>query len=350
MINFIKYIVLSIALFYLTISLSTVLSRWAFENEIFPDDYRYGDLYRLSNLPKFKEKINNCALEPKKNLPKIKIHLFIIGDSFTEPNRVNSKDFIAEKYTYIHWNNLNKIQLDTSLKNVLIMETVERGLNYHFKIKNKNVFEPKVINLENISLLNKFLAWYQNFENNLKNMEERLGLTLFSYDIFLYFKELKALFNHHVFEKKHKNYILSNNKDHIFYYEEADSSSIYSSFHPITDTEIDNFVNQINSYAMDFKKIGFNEVFLAIIPNKVSFINPDLGKYNNALIRVQNHNKLYIKHLNVYNDFLKEKEKVYYRTDTHWNCYGKTIWVNKVNNMIMNLEKEPQFLEALSAR
>ena len=44
---------------------------------LFPDDYRYGDLYRLSLLPQFKERAYECPHETIPNSERENIHLFI---------------------------------------------------------------------------------------------------------------------------------------------------------------------------------------------------------------------------------------------------------------------------------
>ncbi len=79
--------------------------------------------------------------------------------------------------------------------------------------------------------------------------------------------------------------------------------------------------------------MGFNEVYLSIIPNKVSILAPNLGDYNYVLERIQQHPDLKAKYLDIYSIFKKQSQKVYSKSDTHWNCNGSSIWQGVVNDI-----------------
>ena len=111
-----------------------------------PDDFRYGDLYRLSSLPQFKQERETCSPFAK-NHPKLPVALHVIGDSFLEPGRVDSSDFVAKTYRYVHWENTAELKLVKNHRNVLILETVERHAREHFARMAENFVPPDYFKL-----------------------------------------------------------------------------------------------------------------------------------------------------------------------------------------------------------
>jgi hypothetical protein len=75
---------------------SSDFAKYLFEKNIIADDYRFGDLYRLANLPQFKEVVQKCS--PPKQTTENATNLYIIGDSFSEEGRLFKEDFAAKKY------------------------------------------------------------------------------------------------------------------------------------------------------------------------------------------------------------------------------------------------------------
>jgi hypothetical protein len=330
-----KYSILSIAIFLWLQAYSPLIYK---STGLFPDDYRFGDLYRLSYLQDFKEKASKCPT-PKANNPEQNVNLFIIGDSFTEAERVNIKDFNVTNYTYTHWAKEAEIKLDTTKRNILILETVERNFKDHFSQKAENFKIKNGIT----QIIENQQSWKQNLKAKAtdlvkfifpKGIEERLEHTLFNYDFFLNFRELKAQLNHHIFGRVEHKVVLSKDEKHIFYFEEADSTQEHSAFFPVSQAEIDTFVLNINETKQAYLKAGFDEVYLSIIPNKVSILSPDLGRYNHLIERIETDKRLQIPLIETYNDFKKSPDKIYLKSDTHWSCVGRDIWLEKVNKII----------------
>jgi hypothetical protein len=331
-----KYIVLFVAIFYWSISHFKSLYNWAGKSGIFPDDYRYGDLYRLSFLPQFKEKAPECAPYTKGNTKK-NVNLYLIGDSFTDQYKLNGNDFISKTYQRTPWESTLKVNLEKTSKNILIIESVERSAKMHFvslannfRIENQKESDK----IENESIWIKAKNTVSLFSSNTKATEERLWHTLFNYDFFLIFKEIKARLDLKLFDRKSSNYVLSEDKSNIFYFEEADPSTPHSAFYKVSDKEIEEFVNNMNSDAEHYKKMGFDEVYFSIIPNKVTVLAPEMGTYNHVLERIQNHKKLNVKLIDVSNDFQKEPSKIFLKSDTHWSCFGRDLWLKKVNDIL----------------
>jgi hypothetical protein len=299
---------------------------------LFPDDYRYGDLYRLSLLAQFKERTFEC--EHKKQDLKKPVHLYLIGDSFTEDPKIKLEDFPIEKYHYIHWAKSADYQLDTTKTNILILETVERTVREHFCSVANNFTNQKE---------ESKLSFKKNIEKKTKEIEktiipdgieERLAHTIFNYDFFLWFRELKASINLNIFGRIEDEVVLSKDKQQIFYADEADSTNSKSAFYPILDSEIDLFVKNINETKSKYLEAGFDEVYLSIIPNKVSVLSPDLGNYNHLIERIQEDKELQIPFIDTYSIFKKSPQKYYLKSDTHWTCDGREVWLQKVNSIL----------------
>jgi len=333
----IKYLILLIAIFLWLQAYSPLIYK---SSKLFPDDYRYGDLYRLSYLPQFKEKPTHCVSTFEGNTDQSHIHLFVIGDSFTEEKRVSKADFKAEKYSYIHWTKHDNIQLDTTQKNILILETVERTFKEHFSQNVTNFNTAKKVRSDaqiNHSLKHRLR---ENFNKAIvfcfpKGTEERLEHTLFNYDFFLRFRELKATLNFKLFGRVENKVVLSEDKKNIFYSEEADSTNSHSAFYPINQTEIDSLVTHLNETQEKYLKAGFDEVYLSIIPDKVSILSPNLGTYNHLVERIESDPRLQIPLIDTYSIFSKYRQKCYLKSDTHWSCAGRNIWLNKVNEILI---------------
>ena len=79
-------------------------------------------------------------------------------------------------------------------------------------------------------------------------------------------------------------------------------------------------------------------MILSIIPNKTSILGKDLGNYNNLLARIENNSKLEMPLISVYKEFEKGGSKFYDLGDSHWNCKGAQIWINKVNDKLLNMQ------------
>ncbi len=335
MLKFVKYFILIITLFYWAISHFQSLYNLAGNIGVFPDDYRYGDLYRLSYLPYFKEKAIKCPANQNNN-KKSNVHLYIIGDSFGEKSKMNYNNFASLNTTFVHWEKPTTISLDTSVKNILLLESVERSMKIHFK-KQSNEIQTRISSkklVENISEISFVESWINTFTKNTKATEERLWHTLLNYDFVLNFRELKAKIDLKLFDRKSANYNLSADNKQIFYFEEADINCPNSAFYKVSDKEVNKIVEVINNDLIHYKKAGFDQVYLSIIPNKVSILQSNLSDYNHLLERIQKHKSLYMATINTYDIYTKNPEGIYLKSDTHWTCQGSGIWQNLVNEIV----------------
>src|ERR1041384_1248706 len=93
------------------------------------DRYRYGDLFGLSFIPKYKSTRQKCTFVADTCNTKKNISLFIIGDSYMY-KFITAKQFCGvEKVTHADWDDVSvPFRYDTSTMPVLIIETTERYL------------------------------------------------------------------------------------------------------------------------------------------------------------------------------------------------------------------------------
>ena len=110
---------------------------------------------------------------------------------------------------------------------------------------------------------------------------------MFSYDVFLWFKELKAKINQKWFGRVAPQVSVLPDHKAIFLLEDTDASQYHSSFNPMDDAEVNQIVTNLNATYNRYKAMGFDEIFLSIIPNKVSIVAPDLGEPNHAIERIR---------------------------------------------------------------
>jgi hypothetical protein len=337
--KYVKYIFLILFSLVWLVGLSPAAKSKMDEWKLTRDGYRFGDLYRLSNLPQFKDPVKKCPKQPvQKNKGGKKIHLYIIGDSFTEKERVGKDDFAADAYQYVHWDNVLHIKTDTTAINILLLESVER----HFR--EKMVTEIHTLIPDSATYVMPGPEPF--FMNKLDKAfaanpaEDRLDAAFFENDLMLRLKEMKAAFTYHLFKRADKKVTLVNDDQDIVYYLDTDTPKITSSFTSLRDTELDTMmINLAKSKALA-TKLGFDHVILSIIPNKVSVLAPDYGNYNNLISKVYAHPALPVPYIDVLGDFRSLKQEAYLKSDSHWTCQAQQIWLNKTNELIRKLTGE----------
>jgi hypothetical protein len=304
-----------------------------------PDDYRFGDLYRLSSLPQFKAEVQPC--EPAPAFPDTaRTHLFVLGDSFTEPGRLAKADLPVRSLRYFHWDHdLNRpIQLDTTYRNILLIESVERHLRQHVETPpTKNLIVVKDTTGTSSqkhspgTLVQTIIAFIKS-----AGIEDRLETTLFSQDFFLWCRELKASLTLNWFDRYDDKKIALSHDGRAIFSELEVNNHANSAFTPLTDGYIDTLVTNLNAAAEHYRRAGFDEVMLSVIPNKVTLIDPahGPGPYNRLLERVQHHPRLNVPIIDVYTPYRQSRAPLYELGDTHWNCAGRQIWLNELRKRL----------------
>jgi hypothetical protein len=298
---------------------------------IIKDDYRYGDLYRLSNLPQFRVPIQKCETKP---IEKIKnTHLILLGDSFTEEGRIGKENFITDGFQrFFVAADTNIAGLKINEKNILVIETVERHLRERFKnnFRGLSILNNKGNRVPPIPSGGEWKGWA--FPYN----KERHESALFSSDFFLQFKEWKAWINWKFFNRTDSLVAVTDDGKCLLYGTDV-QKGINSCFDNISEEEINQIVKNINESYNFYKKQGFNEVYLTICPNKTSIYAQNVGEYNHLIERIQNHKDLKMPFIDVYTPIKNSQKMLYDIGDTHWNCEGKQIWIDSLNERMKNI-------------
>jgi hypothetical protein len=325
------FIIICFAFFWAAGCSNSLLSNLSF----IKDGYQFGDLYRLSHLPQFKQPLPDCSNPPSpaKATAK-KLNVYLVGDSFTDDFRMSGKDIVGENYYRVHWNSLLHIHLDTTAINVAILETVERHFRENFRSPSLRQLVQDTAQFEITPQSNGTIMQKIDRLFNAELTEERLKLILSNAPLIRWAQERKASFEFNFFERIDPAVAISKDKKHLAYHLDTDSSLINSAFQYITDSEIDSLVNNTNSIQENLIKMGFKHVVLSIIPNKATIVMPDYGKYNHLIERLYSHPKLRVPFVDVLSEFQELGENAYLLGDSHWNCTGQSIWLSKTNARI----------------
>lgn len=327
--KYLSYAVLFFFIFFWAAGCSnTLLSNLSF----IKDGYQFGDLYRLSHLPQFKQPLPDCSNPtPPQKVTAKKLNIYLVGDSFTDDFRVSGKDIVGDNYYRVHWNSLLHINLDSSAVNVVILETVERHFRENFRTATLRQLVPDTAQFEVTSQSSGNTMQQLDRLFNAELTEERLKLILSNSPVVRWAQECKASFDFNVFNRLDPAVAISKDKKHLAYHLDTDSTLINSSFQAIRNSEIDTLVNFTNSIQENLLKIGFDHVVLSIIPNKATIVMPDYGKYNHLIERIYAHPKLRVPFVDVLDDFQQLGENAYLLGDSHWNCSAQNLWLSKTN-------------------
>ena len=286
----------------------------------FPNPYRYGDLYMLSNMPGYRVK-NNKIVKPIIHHKNSETALTVIGDSYTQ--HFDSSFFSAGEYRYIHWNSIpDTVAIDTNKKNILIIESAERYIRWRF-IKNS---------LLSIGTKNKTPDTESNTVKLLA--EENLQFMLTNFDWGMSFKELKTGIYLKAFNRFSKTVEKPDGSGRLFLSETIDPDNNASAFTKIPDTEIKELVLNLNQVSNQLKQIVFDEVYISIIPNAATIYKTNGLPYNQLIPRIQNDPDTHFKFIELLTPFQKEQHAVFLCNDSHWNELGKMIWLQHVNTII----------------
>lgn len=93
-------------------------------------------------------------------------------------------------------------------------------------------------------------------------------------------------------------------------------------------------VDSLNAISDRYKRAGFREVYLNIIPNKVTMLEPQRGTYNHLIERIQNHPALRVPVIDTYGTYRRLPRPPYLKSDTHWDCSGRAIWLKQVREKL----------------
>ena len=331
--RFLRYFVLAVASLFWAAGLSSTVYHWLYDAGLIVDDYRFGDLYRMSALPQFKLPQPNCQADaPDRSSDTARTSLYIIGDSFSEEQRLSRADFRVSHYQRARWDRTQRAQLNPTKRNVLLMETIERHFRDHFS----QPVTALSVEADTNQTPTPHPVWYRQVYEDLhrSDVEERLESVLFGHNWALWFRELKARIMLNWFDRTSTGVSLSRDRRHVFLRSDTDTSAVLSSYSRLTDREVDALVDSVNATADRYRQLGFDAVYLSFIPNKASILEPTRGVYNHLIERIQAHPNLHVPIIDVYDAYKKERPAPYLKSDTHWDCRGRAIWLELVRREI----------------
>lgn len=327
--RYLRYSVLIVAALFWAGGLSSTVGHWLYAAGLVSDDYRYGDLYRIAPLPQFKTPRVNCPPANRAS-DTARTDLYLIGDSFSEAERLGRSDFRVRHYQRIKWDFPQRARLDTAQRNVLLIETVERHFRDHFE---RPINELTIV-ADTSQTYRKPVLQTLSEEFHRSDVEERLESLLFSNDWAFAFKELKASLTERWFDRYSTGVGVSRDRKHIFLASDTDTTRRQSSYSTLPDSEVTALVARVNAVAEHYKQQGFDAVYLSIIPNKATILEPNRGVYNHLIERVQQHPALRVPVIDIYSRYRAASQPTYERGDTHWTCFGRSEWLDEVRRVM----------------
>lgn len=272
------------------------------------------------------------------------INLYLHGDSYTF--KIPDTAFLAlNRYEYAWvYNQHIQYELDSTKKNILILEHAERyittfysGLDLLKLVYDKQTGSGYDSIMSDMAMVEKTVltategdGWLDKLFN--KNINQNLEYNLFNYNGLYAPRYAKAWLNYSLFHRASGNVVVSENGNQLFINETIGRSKKTSSQYPISNDEYDGIVRNLNLLYNYYKAEGFDEVYLAMIPNPVTILQPD--GYNMLIPKLQNDARLKIKCIDIYSQYKATDTKIYRPGDTHWNSYGQQLWIDAVNHQL----------------
>lgn len=286
-----------------------------------PNPYRYGDLFLFSDMPGYKIRVDTNKIRPPVRVTNNHIALTVIGDSHML--HFDSLSFNAGEYHFIHWNDIPAPipPPDSQKTNILVIETTERYCRERL-IKDKLIYPgaKKRVTAEEAQI--KLSA------------EDNLQFVLTNMDWAIPFKELKTFISLKLFDKFDSRVAKPDGSGRLFLEETIHSEKSSSCYNPVSDSEIIELVDTLNIIYENVKGMGFDRVYLSIIPNSASIYHHSDLPYNNIIERIQGHPNLKMPYIDAYQTFKNQSNSVFYCNDSHCNNLGRTLWLAKVNSAL----------------
>ncbi len=309
----------------------------------------HGDLVSMSYLD-FMKKFNpgkDNTHTKKPSIPaKNQIELYLDGDSYTW----HMHDTMFAGLTGLHYIDRNhglNYHLDTTKNNVFIIELSERFVRDYFStLKMLDEVCDSVIQKKKIAGVNELMS-VENFSTAYsasfvlkiglddffnRYINQNLQCNLFNYQAIVPLFQSKAVINYYVFNRASGDVVISNDRQFLFLKETVSKTDVGSSYVALEHEDIEKLVYNLNELYDHYKKTGFKEVYISLIPNSATIMQPD--GYNNLIPMIQNHPRLRMKVINVYDAFKKSDEVLYLSGDTHWNLKGRQKWLDIVNGVL----------------
>lgn len=340
--SFLRILLMLVSGMALSTGLSGQLQRKLYARGFIPDQYRFGDLYNISNLAQFKEtqwaETDDLNESDKPACRSKNVDLYTIGDSFTTMDT----SFYAGRRNHHIWlgTEVDTVTLDPKVRSILVIEVIERTIQERLREHYADLYIRRGFQVRGKSqpLARPNAGTSDRFWENTLNSEinQRLEFLLFNSNMALKCKELKADLMLSLFGRTHPGSLISRDQQFLFYEIEASRQSVLSPFTPLTDADIDSVAINMNRIRMHYLNSGFTEVYFCLIPNKVTVCEPGRHPHNNQIRRIEQSHYLKTPLLKLSNELLQHPEW-FHKSDGHWNVNGKRLWLRYVNGVVLSL-------------
>jgi hypothetical protein len=306
----------------------------------------HGDLASMSGLcflSKFESKYYSSYRRAEQSGAKNRV-LFIHGDSYLwKISGADSAFSRVSSMAFVGWNTPYLYHLDTSKKNILVIEVSERLMRDYFRTtKIIDELRDPFYTSKKIGCLNEppvkgtiSASFFPGINISLffnKFINQNLQCNLFNYNFMTPMFGSKAAINYYLFSRASGDVVISQNKEFLFFKAIISPTGTASSRSPVPDDEIGRLVHNFNTIYDYYIMTGFREVYLSIIPSTVTIIEPQ--GYNALIPRIQFNPSLKMKIIDYYSMAKQSKEDLFFRGDTHWNMTGKQKWIDMVNKTL----------------
>lgn len=313
------------------------------------EKFAYGDLYGLSYLPHFKiknpkGKRNFISFQTPEQFKDI--DLYAMSDSYTW-------SLFEEPQLFYHVNKIQfavfsdrqiiPVNLSRHKKNILILESSERNIRplyqdtaYLTRFLNFDLGEKNDKPKEAAKPIKKISLKFK-----LKDIDPNIEFNTWDYRLLSPLKELKAQLGYSLFNRVNHDVYVSDDEKYLLYAKTIDTVNLESAFKPIKQTELNQIISAMNKAYDYYKAKGFDEVYIAIIPNPVTILYPQYrgNTYNQLIPLIQNNKALKCKVIDAYTAFQASKMHLYSNSDTHWTYDGEKLWLSLLNKELKASEK-----------
>ena len=301
-----------------------------------------GDLVNmayLDEIKKFQAPKDYLFRSPTDSLAVENTDLYMWGDSYVEDvpgyafGHLHSFHFGRNYYDELHYS------LDKNRRNVLIIESTERFSRPYFiyksiykTVRKKNDKEVFRFDLSHVrtdyALFGVPLGVNEWFNEHIN---QNIEFLLFNYNFLNKPRFLKADMNYRMFNRASGSVSISDDGNNLFLRETILAKHGYSCYEQLGDSTINWYVNELNNVYDHYKAEGFDEVYLSIIPNPATILQPK--KYNNFIPRLFRNPGLRMPVIDVYQQFKNDPDphRLFRPGDSHWNNNGMQIWLGVVN-------------------
>ncbi len=304
-----------------------------------------GDLVSMSYLDMVQKFSLNGQLYPLKRAAdssKKNTVLVLHGDSNSWHVADSNFAGVSVLY-YLNRSNGGYYHIDTSRRNIMVIEVGERYLRSYFESLQiyDEIHDTGVIKKEAGVPATITSTVYASAFPTLKigdffnkYINQNLQCNLFNYNFMMGMFESKAALNYYLFNRASGDVVISDDRSRLFLRETVTKTDIGSSYAPVDPGEAKHIVEVLNNIYAHYKAEGFDEVYFSIIPNPASIAQPQ--DYNNLIPMVQNDPGLKMKIIDIYSVFKNSPDNYYLTGDTHWNTKGKQLWIDLVNKALTN--------------